>query len=301
MAKILITGGTGLIGKELAHYFTKNGHTVVLLTRNALKEKFPFKTYEWDIESGFINEKAFEEVEHIIHLAGTGIADERWTDKRKQEIIDSRVKSTHLVAAYLKKLNIKPINFIGASAIGFYGATTSEKIYKETDKGEVDFLSFSTNEWEESYDAIRKLGIETSVVRIGVVLSQKGGAYKKMAKLFKIGLGCVLGSGNQYMPWIHIDDLVVLFNNLLFGEIKTGLYNAVAPQHITNKEFSIALAKSFKKPMLLPAVPEFVLKIILGEMSVMLLKGSRVSNEKLLNTGFKFKFTSLEEALNSFN
>ncbi len=299
MAKILITGGTGLIGKELAHYFTNTGHTVVLLTRNSFKEKYPFKTYEWDVNSGHINEKAFEDIEHIIHLAGAGIADERWSKKRKQEIIDSRVKSTLLVAAYLKKLNIKPINFIGASAIGFYGAKTNEIVYKETDKGEIDFLSFSTNDWEESYDAIRKLGIETSVLRIGVVLSEKGGAYKKMAKPFKMGLGCALGSGKQYMPWIHVEDLIEIFNQVMLGKIKTGLYNAVASQHITNNEFSMALAKSLNKKLILPNVPAFILKLALGEMAIVLLEGSRVSNEKLLNTGFKFKYTSIEEALKS--
>lgn len=298
MAIILISGGTGLIGKVLSNYLCLEGHEVRILSR------FPnvhtsVKSYFWDVEKNKIDERAFINVEHIIHLAGSGIADKRWTLERKKEIINSRVNSIKLITNTLKKNNIQLKSFVGASAIGIYGMDTSEKIYTEFDTGKEDFLSKTCVEWENSYKEIQTLSDRNCIIRIGVVLSSKGGALKKLIPLFKLGLGSAVGSGKQYMPWIHIDDLVSIFNQSIFNHNFNGVYNAVSPQHTTNTTFSKQLANALSKPFFLPNVPKFILKIIFGEMANVLLKGSRISSQKLTKNGFHFKFNTISEALNN--
>jgi len=298
MAKILITGGTGLIGRHLSHYLTGLGHEIVLLSRNPLKEKYRYQVYEWDVNKGFINERAFEGVEHIVHLAGEGIADKRWKAKRKKILIDSRINSTALLYNYIIKLRINLKSFVGASAVGFYGAKTSDLIFKEEDIAATDFLGSVCKAWEDSYLPIKGLSINTSIIRIGNVLAKDGGAYPKIARPFYYGLGSALGSGKQYMPWIHINDLIKVFEEAIFMKLPMGSYNAVASEHVTNLQFSQLLAKSLRKPFFVPNVPAFVLKLVLGEMATIVLNGSRVSNQKLINQGFQFEFPTLEKALN---
>lgn len=296
MAVILISGGTGLVGKALSKRLITEGHEVRILSRSP-KSNDKIKSFYWNVEKNEIDEKAFEGVEHIVHLAGSGIADKRWTAARKKDIIDSRVNSMKLITDIVKKKNIQLKSFVGASAIGIYGTTTSEKIYTETDTGKDDFLTQSCSQWENSYQQIQTLSAKNCIVRIGVVLSKDGGALKRLLPLFQLGLGSSVGSGKQYMPWIHIDDLVSVFHEALFNTNYTGIYNAVSSEETTNQPFSKQLSKSLSKPFFLPNVPAFALKLVFGEMANVLLEGSRVSNQKLINNGFQFQFASLSKAL----
>lgn len=298
MAKILITGGTGLIGKHLSRYLTGKGHDIVLLSRNPSKVKSKYKVYKWNLEEGIIDEKAFENLDHIVHLAGAGIADKRWTEARKKEIIESRIKSSALIHSYIIKLKVNLKSFVGASAVGYYGAQTSDGIFREEDLAASDFLGSVCNRWEESYEPIKQLGIHTTVIRIGNVLAKDGGAYPRIAAPFYFGLGFALGNGKQFMPWIHINDLVKVFDAAIFKNLPNNVYNAVASEHVTNLQYSQQLAKSLNKPFFMPKVPAFILKIVLGEMACIVLQGSRVSNQKLLDNQFRFEFTQLKAALN---
>lgn len=296
MAKILITGGTGLVGKHLTKCLLENGHDVVWLSRNPQKES-AVKVFEWQPQNGYINEKAFEGVEYIVHLAGEGIADKRWSSKRIAELNESRVKTAALLATYISNLKVPVKSFVGASAIGYYGAITSDKIFTEQDQPASDIMGTICKEWELSYEPIKQMGIPLSIIRIGLVLSKDGGMYKKMLPIFKSGLGSALGSGKHYMPWIHIDDLVQVIFSAIFGYIPTVTYNAVSSEHITNNEFSKAFAQSLNKPFFMPNIPAFVLRLLFGKMADILLEGSRVSNQKLIDAGFKFKFQRLSDAL----
>lgn len=296
MATVLISGGTGLVGRALSKQLIAQGHEVRILSRNP-KQSGTVKSFFWDVEQQQIDESAFEGLDHIVHLAGEGIADKRWTDQRKQEIIRSRVESMKLIADTLKRKNIQLKSFVGASAIGIYGMATSDKLFSESDAGIKDFLSDTCLQWEKAYSSISQNTEKTNVIRIGVVLSEEGGALKKLVPQFKLGLGSALGSGKQYMPWIHLDDLVSVFMEALFNPSYKGVYNAVVSEHITNKEFSEQLAKALHKPFFLPNVPAFVLKLVLGEMANMVLTGSRISNQKLMNAGFVFQFPDLTSAL----
>lgn len=296
MAIILISGGTGLVGKALTKRLISEGHEVRILSRSP-KSSTQMKSFYWNVEKIEIDEKAFDGVEHIVHLAGSGIADKRWTDDRKQDIIDSRVNSMKLITDVVKKKNIQLKSFVGASAIGIYGMTTSEKIYTETDKGKDDFLTQSCEQWENSYQDIQVFSNKNCIIRIGVVLSKNGGALKKLLPLFNFGLGSAVGSGKQYMPWIHIDDLATIFYNALFNPKLAGTYNAVSGQSTTNFEFSKQLAKILSKPFFLPNVPSFLLKLVFGEMANVLLEGSQVSNKRLLETGIELKYPTITVAL----
>lgn len=296
MAIILISGGTGLVGKALTKRLLSEGHEVRVLSRNP-QSSSQLKSFYWNVEKNEIDEKAFDGVEHILHLAGSGIADKRWTDARKQDIIDSRVNSMKLITEVVKKKNIQLKSFVGASAIGIYGMTTSEKIFTETDKGANDFLTQSCGQWENSYQQIQALSNKNCIIRIGVVLSKDGGALKRLLPIFQLGLGSAVGSGKQYMPWIHIDDLVSVFHEALFNPNYNEIYNAVSAEKTTSNSFSKQLATSLSKPFFFPNVPAFVLKLVFGEMANVLLEGSRVSNKKLVDTGFQFKYHTLSEAL----
>ena len=296
MAIILITGGTGLVGKALSKRLIAEGHEVRILSRNP-QSSSSIKSFYWNVEKNEIDEKAFDGVEHIVHLAGSGIADHRWTNKRKQDIIDSRVNSMRLITEVVKRKNIQLKSFVGASAVGIYGMTTSEKIFTETEKGKDDFLSQTCIQWENAYQDIQTLSNKNCIIRIGVVLSKDGGALKRLLPLFNLGLGSAVGSGKQYMPWIHLNDLVSVFYEALFNSNYKGIYNAVSTEETTNQSFSKQLAKSLSKPFFLPNVPSFILKLVFGEMANVLLEGSRVSNQKIINSGFQFKFPILSSAL----
>lgn len=296
MATILITGGTGLIGKALSQLLTEQGHHVRILSRTPRAgAKIP--EFYWNVENQEIDGKAFEGVDHLVHLAGIGVADKRWTEKRRQEIISSRVDSMMLITNTVKQKALRLKSFTGASAIGIYGMGISEQIFSEDDRGPEDFLWKTCELWERSYDHIKTMSDKTCILRIGVVLSEKGGALRRLLPIFKAGLGSPIGNGKQYMPWIHLDDMVALIAESLFNPAIEGTYNAVATEHITNAYFSESIAKVLSKPYFMPAVPAFAMKLLYGEMANVLLRGVRASNQKLLNTGFRFKFPELKPAL----
>ena len=292
MQKVLITGGTGLIGIKLSSLLHLKGYEVRILSRSE-KSNSHYKTFLWDVEQNSIDEKAFEDLDYIIHLAGAGIADKKWSKKRKQEIIESRVHSTSMLYNSVQKLQIPIKAFISASAIGYYGSITSDIIFEENHKPKNDFLSKVCRLWEESIFIFQQNKIRTVALRTGIVLSTDGGALKKM----KTFIVTPLGNGKQYMPWIHIDDMCNMYIKAIEDNEFQGIYNAVAPDHQTNTEFSKAVAHIFKRPFIPFGVPAFILKIIFGKMATIILNGSRVSTKKIEKSGFKFQFPKLEDAL----
>ena len=290
MVTVLITGGTGMVGQLLNEKLSSKGFLVRVLTRHPKKEN----EYAWDITSNYIDEKAFQNLDYIIHLAGAGIADKRWTPKRKQEIIDSRTKSTELLFDTIKKLNIQLKGCISASAVGYYGAITSDKIFTENDKPANDFLGKVCQLWEQSVLAFDTINIPTTIFRIGIVLSKKGGALEKMIT----PMITPIASGKQYVPWIHIDDLTNMFV-FAIEKNQPGIFNAVAPEEQTSHSFSKLLAKKTKRIFLPLGVPKFMLQLIFREMSIILTEGSRVSSKKIENTHFKFTYRNLENAFDN--
>lgn len=298
MTSILITGGTGLIGKHLCNVLRSKGYNILILSRN--KTNNP-NTYYWNISENYIDPKAIQTADYVIHLAGAGIADKRWTKKIKKELIDSRVKSTNLLFNNIKTLNPNLKGFISASGIGYYGAITSEKIFKETDASGNDFLATVCKVWEQASKQFNSINIRTVIVRTGVVFSKKGGAFEKMSQPIKLGFGSPIGTGKQYIPWIHIDDLCKMYVEAIENTELTGIYNAVAPDYVTNEFLTKSIATTLHKKVWLPNVPSFMLKLIFGEMAVILLEGSRVSAEKIKSAGFKFKYSFLPEALKDLN
>ncbi len=293
---ILISGGSGFVGTALREFLEGKGFNVAVLSRREKVEGV--NSYKWDHNSNFIEEGALDFADIIIHLAGESVAGGRWTDKRKERIINSRVKSTQLLYDAIKNSVKKPELFLSASAVGYYGHDDNNELCDETSEPGNDFLAQVVVKWENEVKKIRDLGIRTNMIRIGIVLGENGGALTKMAAPVKLGIGSSLGSGKQNMPWIAIEDLVRMFHFVIENESLNSVFNAVAPEHITNKEFMRQLAKSYNKPFFMPAVPSFVFKIMFGEMSEILLYGKKVSSKKIISEGFKFEYTTLESFLN---
>lgn len=291
---VLITGASGMIAHELSKKIDKE-YTVRFLTRKKEKNN----EYEWDIKKGTIDESAFDNVDHIIHLAGANISEKRWTDERKKELISSRVDSAKLILDTLKKKNGKLKSFISASGVNFYGTETSEKIYTEEDQPGNDFLSEVVVLWEKSADRFLEENAAERVVKIrtAVVLSEKDGALKKMIPPIQYYIGSPLGSGKQYMPWIHVKDICSIYEFALRNPHVKGAYNAASPQHTTNENLTKKIAEVLKKPLFMPNVPGFVLKLMFGELATALLQGSRVSSQKIQDAGFRFEFPDLKGAL----
>lgn len=291
---VLITGANGVVAQQLAKQLSQE-YTVRFLTRKKRKKN----EYEWDFNRGYIDIEALKGVQYIIHLAGASIAEKRWTQKRKQLIYDSRVKTAALILRYLKENNIKIKGYISASATGFYGTITSDKIFTENDTLGTDFLSSICEKWENTATKFTTENISqrTVILRFGIILSKKGGALEKMAQPVQLFLGAPLGTGKQYIPWIHINDLCGIIRFSLKNETMKGIYNTVAPESATNSIFIRTIAKVLQKPILMPRVPKFIIKLFFGEMSVILLEGSRVSAKKILTQGYNFQFAKLEDAL----
>jgi len=294
--KILITGGTGLIGTHLGRKLQEQGHQVSLLSRSRGVEG-PFGAYHWDPDKGEMDEKALDQAEFIIHLAGLNIGEKRWTPERKQQILDSRIKSAELLYRAIEQRERKPQAFISASAIGYYGAVTSETIFEESAAAHPDFLGRTCEIWEKAADRFEAIGIRTVKIRIGIVLSNQGGALSKLSLPVRLGVGAPIGSGSQYMPWIHIEDLSGIYIKALEDPRMTGAYNGVAPEHLTNRELTKMIARLLKRPLWLPAIPAGLMKLLFGEMSAMLLEGSRVSSEKIRAAGYIFQYPDAPTAL----
>ena len=292
--KILITGASGLVGSRLTEMLLQKGHQVSHLGRT--KKSGPVKSYVWNVDKGEFDVEALVGIDAIIHLAGAGVADKRWNEQRKKEILESRTKSSALLYETLKKENHAVKAVVSASAIGYYGFCLDERIFTEESKPGSDYLAQVTRQWEESVDKISSLGIRVAKVRIGIVLSAKGGALTEMAKPVRFGVGASLGTGKQYLSWIHIDDLCAIFMKAVEDDQMHGAYNAVC-DWVTNESITKSIAKVLNRPLLLPPVPGFMMKLIVGEMAVIVVNGSKVSSEKILSTGFIFQYSDLEKAL----
>ncbi|NOY48819.1 MAG: TIGR01777 family protein [Chlorobi bacterium] len=300
MATVLITGGTGLVGRHLCKKLQEKGYDVAILSRTK-KQEVATPTYTWDLDKKEIEKEAIDTADYIIHLAGANIGDKRWTSKRKLLIINSRVKTGQLIFSKIKEQNKELKAFISASAIGYYGTITSDKIFTETDTPANDFLGDTCRQWEQSTDRFKDLGIRTVKIRTGVVLTRQGGALSKMLTPVKMGVGSAIGNGRQYLPWIHIDDLCNIYIKAIEDVQMDGAYNAVAPDHKTNKEFTRTLVRVLKKPFWFPNIPAITMKLIFGKMSEILLGGSRISVDKIKATGYNFLFPELETALTDLN
>jgi uncharacterized protein len=293
---VLITGGSGMIGKHLTALLLAEGYRVSQLSRNA-DPLGKVRSFKWDPDKKTIDKDAFNGIDFIVHLAGANIGEKRWTEKRKREILESRINSAGLLFNTIRSLGINLKGFISASASGIYGSETSPKIFTETDLPSDDFLGSVCRSWEESADLFGDAGIRTVKLRTGIVLERNDSALSKMMIPGKFGFLVKTGSGRQYMPWIHISDLCRVYLKAIEDTEMNGAYNAVSPQHATHKEFMKTLAVVMKVPLLPLPVPGVALKFILGEMSDIILKGSRASSEKLLKTGYRFSYSSLEDAL----
>lgn len=292
--KILITGPSGLIGTRLTEQLLQKGYQVWHLSRT---KKKGIPSFTWDVEKGIMDTKALEGVDAIVHLAGAAIADKRWTKKRKEEILQSRVKSSALLYKTLASTSHQVKTVVSASAIGYYGFGTGAEIFTEDNQPGKDYMAQVVHQWEQAVDRLASLKIRVVKLRIGLVLSNQGGALVQMSKPVKWGVGAPLGKGKQFLSWIHIDDVCAMFIKGIEDRAVHGAYNAVSGYWATNREFTTLLAKILKRPILVPPVSEFIMKLILGEMAVLVLNGSQVSAEKIKATGFNFTFSNLEDAL----
>lgn len=274
------------------------GYEVAHLSRNPDKVS-TYKTFKWDVKAGYIDDSAITYADYIINLAGASVAAEKWTEERKKEILHSRTDSTTLLHKCLGQTENHVKGFISASAIGIYGDSGDQLMAEESTYAD-DFLAEVCKAWEDAVWQMRDLHLRTVIFRLGIVLSAKGGALPQMAKPVKLMAGAPLGSGKQYMSWIHIDDVCRLFIRAIEDTQFEGVYNAVAPHPVMNKEFTKELAEAMKKPLVLPKVPAFAINLMMGEMSEVVLASQRVSANKVLQTGFTFEYNYLDEALESF-
>lgn len=292
---ILITGGTGLVGSRLTSLLHQKGHHIAIMSRSK-KADDKYRYFLWDVESQTIEVEALHWADCIIHLAGAGVADKKWTDARKKEILDSRVKGTKLLVNTLIKNKIELPHFITASAIGIYGMDTGQiEITEESPAGN-DFLAQVTVAWEHALEEAPLKHTLKSFVRIGIVLSKEGGALAKIAAPVKLFAGAPLGSGKQQMSWIHIEDLCRVFEFLVENRTE-GKFNATAPNPVSNAELTKEIAKALKKPLILPNVPAFALKLALGEQANMILGGAKVLPKNLKSENFSFNFPIIGAAL----
>jgi uncharacterized protein (TIGR01777 family) len=333
MSTITITGGTGLIGTALTHLLIDNGHRVIILSRNtppgsraAAPDETPrpsvaagepdsaaafygrpsgqgLQRLHWDPAAGYIDPEAIRHADYIIHLAGAGVADHRWTAKRKKVIEESRTKSADLLVMALRETpnNVKAV--LSASAIGWYGpdpAIPNPRPFEETDPADNDFLGKTCSLWEAAISPVTALGKRLVILRTGVVLSRQGGALAEFRKPIRFGIAPILGSGRQMISWIHMDDLCRLYLQAISQEEWSGVYNAVAPNPASNRILTIELARRLKGRYFVPVfVPSFLLKLIVGGMSAEVLKSATVSAAKTRAAGFQFIYPSIESALDN--
>ena len=292
--KILITGATGLIGKDLVKKLRKKNHEVNTLVR---KKSGNENEFLWDPKKNEIEEKAFDGIDSIIHLAGASVG-KKWTEDYKKELYSSRIDTAHLLFKTCIKCNVKLKSYISASGINYYGTYTSDEILTEKDPlKHKDFLSELSVAWENSADEFSAIADKIVWLRTAMVLSEKGGSFPMLKKIVDYNLGSAIGSGKQWMNWIHLEDLVEMYIDAVEKPEISGKYNADADEIPTNEAFMKALAKADGKFFLPINVPSFMMKTIMGEMSEIILMGTRASNEKIKNTGFSFKYRTLNQAL----
>ena len=298
MKTILITGGTGLIGRYLIKSLSKDSNTIYVLTRSESRFENNVNFINWDPDSQRLDLSNIPAVDYIINLAGASIDGSRWTNSYKRKILESRLNSTSLLFKEIKKLKQKPSLYIGASATGFYKKNTKVAQVEEDYKGS-DFLSDVVAKWEKESNNFMKYGIRTVLLRIGLVLSKDGGVLKKLYPIFKLFLGVPIGSGRQTISWIHIKDLVDFILKSIGDNKISGAYNLTAPEVITNYKFTEELALVWKRPVF-PKIfkaPSLIVKLLFGEQSSLVLNGLNVSSNKIESTSFKFSFTNIKSAL----
>lgn len=296
---VLIAGATGLVGNFLCNFLSKNGFEVAILSRNK-KTDSNFETFVWNIDKKQIDKTLFlRKIDYIINLSGAGIADQKWSENRKSEIILSRTQSSALLADFIKNTEIKPLAYISAAAIGIYGNRGEESLdeYSTIKQDSTEFLVQSCIEWEKAADKIAEMGIRTVKTRIGIVLSTKGGALAKMLPSYKFGIGTYFGNGKQFYSWVHIEDLCRIFLHLIQNVNSSGVFNAVSPNPVRNYELASKIAEARASRALLIPVPSFAMKLVMGEMSAIVLDSVKVHPNRLLADGFQFQYPELTTAL----
>jgi len=293
---VLITGGSGLIGRYLSDHFIQKGFNVTHLSRNP-SQTGAIKSFFWDPSKDIIDPDSLRNAKYIIHLAGANIGSGRWSNKRRQEIAGSRIKTADLILSTLNKNNFRPEAFISASATGYYGSLTSENIFTESDPPSDDFLGTVCRQWEEAAGRFSNEGIRTVVIRTGVVMDRNDGALSRLVAPARFGIFPIVGSGRQYMPWIHPADLTKVYFRAVTDPSMAGPYNAVAPDMVNHREFMRTLSVVMKKSFIQLPVPGAILKLMMGESATVALEGSRVSPLRLMSTGFSYSYPGLPEAL----
>ncbi len=305
MATILLTGGSGMIGRQLTELLLDKGYSVIIIGRSINPFlKHPMLSYAtWNLNDQTIDTEAIQSADYIINLAGAGVADKRWSEERKQEIVTSRINAGQTLVKALTQIPNKVKAVVNASAIGWYGADTATSLqhgFSEDAAADTQFLGETCKLWEESVHPISQLGKRLVVLRIGIVLSKNGGAFAEFLKPVKLGVAGILGSGKQIISWIHVHDLCQMFIYAIENNTMQGAYNAVAARPVSNKHLTIALANKVKGKFYIPIhVPSFVLKIMLGEMSIEVLKSATVSNKKIKQTGFSYLYNTVEAAIDN--
>jgi uncharacterized protein (TIGR01777 family) len=304
MSNILLSGGTGLIGSQLCNYLTQKAYEVTILTRkkSATSENPKISFSYWDIDRKIIDTEAVKKADHIIHLAGAGVMDKKWTARYKKIILESRTKSTELIISCLKDNEHKLKTFVSASAIGWYGVdskpSSGKEGFIETDPPANDFLGETCRLWEASVEPAAALGVRVIKLRTGIVLSNNGGAFKKYKRPVRFGIAAILGNGKQIVSWIHIHDLCRLYCEAIENNSLEGSYNATAPEPVSQKTLILYLAKKLKNRFFTAIhVPQFFLKIIFGKRSIEILKSATVNDQKIKKEGFTFLFPSIESAI----
>ena len=304
MSNILVSGGTGLIGTHLCNYLTERGHDVTILTRKkdnpSDNPKITFSY--WNVEKGIIDSEDVLKTDHIIHLAGAGVIDKKWTKRYKETILESRTKSAELIIRCLQENDHRVKTFVSASAIGWYGADSKPLIRKEgfieMDTPANDFLGETCKLWEASVEPVAALGVKLVKLRTGIVLSNAGGAFKEYKTPVRFGIAAILGNGKQIVSWIHINDLCRMYFEAIENNSMEGSYNAVGPEPVSQKTLMLHLAKKLKNKFFTPVyVPGFFLRIIFGKRSIEILKSATVSEQKIKTAGFTFLYPSIESAI----
>ena len=294
---IVITGGTGLIGSRLVELLDPDEYEIRIYTRNPREAHNNVRYYQWNPKEGKMDSEGLKNVDHIISLAGAGIADKKWTKDRKKVIIDSRVLGNNLIDTTLQSINHRPTSIVAGSAIGIYGNRADEELDEGSSIGDQEFLVESTSLWEQALKNLERNTDQFSLLRIGIVLSTKGGALQKMMIPLRFGISGYFGSGRQYYSWIHIDDICKMLIKGVEDKNWKGVYNGTSPHPLTLRQMAKQIKNMFLPIAIAAPVPEFLLRLFMGEMTNMLTNSTRVLPKKALSQDFEFSFTEVKKAV----